>query len=186
MCYSPYMKKEFSLTLPPKIAFEELLLRNSVCEKLSLSPQDKLLFRITHRDIDARSREIKVNLTLEAYIDESPAPLFVPEFKNVAKEKEALIVGAGPAGLFAALRFLELGIRPVIIERGKDVSKRTDDLNDLFTRRILNPESNFCFGEGGAGAYSDGKLYTRSSKRGNVRNVLADAGQVRRQRRHSI
>ncbi|MBN1105655.1 MAG: FAD-dependent monooxygenase [Deltaproteobacteria bacterium] len=167
------MKKEIRLTLPPKIAYEESLLKNVVCEKLSLSLQDKLVFRITHRDIDARSREIKVNLTLDAYIDESPPSLFVPEFKNVAREQEALIVGAGPAGLFAALRFLELGIRPVIIERGKDVSKRTNDLNDLFTRRILNPESNFCFGEGGAGAYSDGKLYTRSGKRGNVRNVLA-------------
>lgn len=167
------MKTELNLTLPPRIAFEELLLRNIVCEKLSLSLQDKLVFRITHRDIDARSREIKVNLRLEAYIGESPAPLFVPQFKNVGKEKEAVIVGAGPAGLFAALRFLELGIRPVIIERGKDVFKRREDLKDLYTNRIINPDSNYCFGEGGAGAYSDGKLYTRSSKRGDVKAVLA-------------
>ena len=167
------MRKELNLTLPPKIAFEEILLRNIVCQKLSLSLQDKLVFRITHRDIDARSREIKVNLRLEAYIGESPAPLFVPEFKNVGKEKEAVIVGAGPAGLFAALRFLELGIRPVIVERGADVFKRREDLKDLYANRIINPDSNYCFGEGGAGAYSDGKLYTRSSKRGDVKRVLA-------------
>jgi uncharacterized protein len=167
------MKKELNLTLPPEIAFEESLLRNTVREKLSLSLQDKLVFRITHRDIDARSREIRVNLRLEAYIGDSLAPLFVPEYRNVCKEKEAVIVGAGPAGLFAALRFLELGIRPVIIERGKDVSKRREDLEDLYTNRIINPDSNFCFGEGGAGAYSDGKLYTRSSKRGDVKRVLA-------------
>jgi hypothetical protein len=167
------MKKELKLTLPPRIAFEEIQLRNMICEKLSLSQQDALVFRITHRDIDARSREIKVNLRLEAYIGESPAPLFVPEFKNVGKEKEAVIVGAGPAGLFAALRFLELGIRPVIIERGKDVFRRKEDLKDLYANRIINPDSNYCFGEGGAGAYSDGKLYTRSSKRGDVKGVLA-------------
>ena len=167
------MKKELNLTLPPRIAFDEILLRNVVCEKLSLSLQDKLVFRISHRDIDARSREIMVNLRLEAYIGEFPAPFYVPEFKNVGKEKEAVIVGAGPAGLFAALRFLELGIRPVIIERGKDVSKRREDLKDLYANRIINPDSNYCFGEGGAGAYSDGKLYTRSSKRGNVKAALA-------------
>jgi uncharacterized protein len=167
------MKKELNLTLPPKMAFEDLLLRNVVCEKLSLSLQDKLVIRITHQDIDARSREIKVNLRLEAYIGESPAPLFVPEFKNTREEKEAVIVGAGPAGLFAALRFLELGIRPVIIERGKDVCRRRDDLKDLYFSRIINPDSNYCFGEGGAGAYSDGKLYTRSSKRGDVKRILA-------------
>ena len=167
------MKRELNLTLPPKVAFEESLLRNTVCEKLSLSLQDKPVFRITHRDIDARSREIKVNLRLEAYIDESPPPLFVPEFRNTATEKEAVIVGAGPAGLFAALRFLELGIRPVIIERGKDVFKRREDLKELYANRVINPDSNFCFGEGGAGAYSDGKLHTRSSKRGDVKRVLA-------------
>jgi uncharacterized protein len=167
------MKKELNLTLPPKVAFDDLRLRNTVCEKLSLSPQDALVLRITHRDMDARSREIKVNLRLDAYIDESPAPLPVPEFKEVGKEKEAVIVGAGPAGLFAALRFLELGIRPVIIERGKDVLKRREDLKDLYIHRIINPDSNYCFGEGGAGAYSDGKLYTRSNKRGDVKGVLA-------------
>jgi len=167
------MKKELNLTLPPKIAFEEILLRNTVREKLSLSDEDRVVLRITHRDIDARSREIKVNLRLEAYIGESPAPIYVPEFTNVEKEKEAVIVGAGPAGLFAALRFLELGIKPVIIERGKDVFERKEDLKDLYTNRTINPDSNYCFGEGGAGAYSDGKLYTRSSKRGDVKRVLA-------------
>jgi uncharacterized FAD-dependent dehydrogenase len=97
----------------------------------------------------------------------------VPEYRDVRKQREAVIVGAGPAGLFAALRFLELGIRPVIIERGRDVLRRREDLRALHTRRIVDPDSNYCFGEGGAGAYSDGKLYTRSAKRGDVRRVLA-------------
>lgn len=167
------MKKELHLTLPPRIAFEESLLRNAVCDKLSLSPQDGFSFRITHRDIDARSREIKVNLRLEAYVGESPAPLFVPTFRNTERAREAVIVGAGPAGLFAALRLLELGIKPVIVDRGKDVSRRREDLRDLHARKVVDPDSNYCFGEGGAGAYSDGKLYTRSSKRGDVRRVLA-------------
>jgi uncharacterized FAD-dependent dehydrogenase len=128
------------------------------------------------QSIDARSsRQIWINLTLLVYFDE-PSTARDKEtiaFKEVNKAaKSVIIVGAGPAGLFAALQLLELGIKPIILERGKDVRARRRDLAILNKEGIINPESNYCFGEGGAGTYSDGKLYTRSNKRGNINRIL--------------
>src|SRR5205085_9552303 len=127
------------------------------------------------RSIDARQAVVKIQLQLEVYVDEE-APdeaLPVPEYPSVpAGARRVAIVGAGPAGLFAALRLIELGIKPIILERGKDVQARRRDLAAIQKRGVVNPDSNYCFGEGGAGTYSDGKLYTRATKRGNVSAVL--------------
>ncbi len=132
-------------------------------------------FNIVKKSIDARGKTVKINLALEAFINE-PFQIRNKEifdFKNVSRSnKRILIIGAGPAGLFAALKMIEAGVKPVIIERGKDVKARRRDLAILNKEGILNPESNYCFGEGGAGTYSDGKLYTRSSKRGDVSRIL--------------
>jgi uncharacterized protein len=125
------------------------------------------------KSIDSRGKIAKIIIRADIYINELPpnqAPLF--NYKNVSNSKQVLIIGAGPAGLFAALRMLELGLKPIIIERGKDVRSRRRDLAAINKEHIVNPESNYCFGEGGAGTYSDGKLYTRSDKRGNVKRVL--------------
>lgn len=131
-------------------------------------------FNIQKKSIDARSRQPRINLQLEVFIDEAVAtqPAFDPELRNVSDAKHIVIVGAGPAGLFAAIRLINLGYKPIILERGKDVRSRRRDLAAMNKEGIVNPESNYCFGEGGAGTYSDGKLYTRSTKRGNVQRIL--------------
>ncbi len=131
-------------------------------------------FNFLKRSIDARSKQVKFRLVFDVYINE---PFVAKEFskrdyKNVANAKPILIAGCGPAGLFAAIRLIELGFKPVLIERGKNVKDRRRDLAAINKQGIVNPESNYCFGEGGAGTYSDGKLYTRSDKRGNVQRVL--------------
>lgn len=130
--------------------------------------------RIIKRSIDARQRNVMVNITLRLYIDQMPEEdKFVPiEYRPVKSGKQVIIVGAGPAGLFAALRLIELGIKPIVLERGKDVDSRRKDMAMIARENIVDPESNYCFGEGGAGAYSDGKLYTRSKKRGSVEKIL--------------
>jgi hypothetical protein len=135
--------------------------------------------RITHiklsrRSIDARQKKVYVNISLEIIVDENytKKEVFSTTYKALLGGKSVVIVGAGPAGLFAALRLLEAGIKPIIIERGKDVRERRRDLAAINKEQIVNPNSNYCFGEGGAGTYSDGKLYTRSDKRGNIREVL--------------
>ena len=133
--------------------------------------------RLLKRSIDARSREVRFRISAEVFIDESPPPptdiqkLF--QFnRDVSKAKPVFIIGCGPAGMFAALRLIELGIKPIIIERGKDVRNRRRDLAAINKQGIVNPNSNYCFGEGGAGTYSDGKLYTRSNKRGDIQRIL--------------
>jgi uncharacterized FAD-dependent dehydrogenase len=140
-----------------------------------VSPASIKGFNILKQSIDARGKITRINFSLQAFINESPVGRVLQEFSfldvNKASE-QAIIIGAGPAGLFAALRLLEKGIRPVIIERGKDVRSRRRDLARLNKEGEVNPESNYCFGEGGAGTYSDGKLYTRSSKRGDVNRIL--------------
>ena len=130
--------------------------------------------QIAKRSIDARQKRIKINLTLDVYVDEKfeEAVYSLPNYKNVANEEEVHIVGAGPAGLFAALKCIELGKKPVVYERGKDVKARRRDLKALNQDHIVDENSNYCFGEGGAGTYSDGKLYTRSKKRGDVQRIL--------------
>lgn len=130
-------------------------------------------YRVHKKSIDARRQPIKVNLLMEVFIDEAiPEFRFSPySFKEATKDS-AVIVGAGPAGLFTALRLLEEGIKPIVIERGKKVQERRRDIAMINKHQLVNPNSNYCFGEGGAGTYSDGKLYTRSNKRGDMKKVL--------------
>lgn len=168
------MKKTIQLQLPPKVAFTEQLLKEEIAEQLSIKPSDQFLIQPLKRSIDARGRNIKINLTVEVYINEKiPKFDYTPAYKQCGSySKTKTIIGAGPAGLFAALRCLESGIKPIVIERGKDVQSRRRDLAAINKEHIVNPESNYCFGEGGAGTYSDGKLYTRSTKRGDVEKIL--------------
>lgn len=143
-----------------------------IAEKLKI--KDNFQFEIIKRSIDARSKSPKYQLKISIYIDEEiKVPEFnIPKFPNVKNKQQVAIVGSGPAGLFAAITLIERGIKPVIFERGKDVRDRRRDLAAINKNGIVNPESNYCFGEGGAGTYSDGKLYTRSDKRGNIKSIL--------------
>jgi uncharacterized FAD-dependent dehydrogenase len=162
------------LSLKPEEAADEKVIRKIAGELIKVNPSDICAVKIIKRSVDARQKNIKVNLSLEVFTgNESSAPSlkpFVP--KDVSKQEEVLIVGAGPAGLFAALRLIELGMRPVIFERGKDVSARKIDIARISREQVVDEDSNYCFGEGGAGTYSDGKLYTRSKKRGDNTRVL--------------
>lgn len=168
------MKKELQLAIAPHIAFNEALLKEEVASQLALKPSDTLFIKPLRRSIDARSRNIKVNLKLTVWINEPLEPEdFHINYRNVSDARHQItIIGAGPAGLYAALRCLELGIKPIVFERGKDVQARRRDLAAINKEHIVNPESNYCFGEGGAGTYSDGKLYTRSTKRGDIEHIL--------------
>jgi len=168
------MKKEINLAVAAHIAYDEQLLKQEIAEHLSLKPTDTFFIKPLRRSIDARSRNIKVNLKLAVWINEpvSEDDLGI-HYEDVANSKNTItIIGAGPAGLYAALRCLEIGIKPVLFERGKDVQARRRDLAAINKEHLVNPESNYCFGEGGAGTYSDGKLYTRSSKRGDIEHIL--------------
>src|ERR1700758_3232651 len=167
------MIKTVTLSLPPSEAFSENGIKKNVQKELSLSDKDELHILLQKRSIDSRQRSIKINLTLQAFINEPLQEEKISfEYKSVEDLKPIIIIGAGPAGLFAALRCLELGLKPIIFERGKDVKARRRDLAAIHKEHLVNPESNYCFGEGGAGTYSDGKLYTRSGKRGDVVKVL--------------
>ncbi len=170
------MQQKISLKLTPSEASNDAIITSYIAASLSINETSVTGFYKLKESIDARSRhQIWFNLTLQVFIDE---PFIKREsdkilFKNVtASKKSVIIVGAGPAGLFAALKLLELGIKPIIIERGKNVRDRRRDLAALNKEGVVNPESNYCFGEGGAGTYSDGKLYTRSSKRGSIDRIL--------------
>jgi len=168
------MKKELQLALAPHIAYNEQLLKEEIAEQLGLKPTDTFHIKLLRRSIDARSRHIKINLKVAVWINE---PMTNDElgiiYQEVGASKHTItIIGAGPAGIYAALRCLELGIKPIIFERGKDVQARRRDLAAIHKQHIVNPDSNYCFGEGGAGTYSDGKLYTRSSKRGDIEYIL--------------
>jgi len=130
---------------------------------------------ILKRSIDARQKAIKINLKLMIFFQGEPfteQKIELPNYPNVANQKEVIVIGAGPAGLFAALQLIEVGLKPIVIERGKDVRGRRRDLKAINVDHIVNEDSNYCFGEGGAGTYSDGKLYTRSKKRGDVDRIL--------------
>lgn len=168
------MKKNLVLELPPEVAFDEIAFHQYIKKYLQLKDVNEFHVRITKRSIDARSRTIKVNINADVFIDEQPENIieYKEEYKNVSDAKRVIIVGAGPAGLFAALRLIELGIKPIILERGKDVQERRRDLANINKKNIVNENSNYCFGEGGAGTYSDGKLYTRSKKRGDIKRIL--------------
>ena len=160
--------------LPPDSDSSEFLL-NTIARKMACKPQDISGFQIRKKSIDARGKPIFVQLTLDVFVNET----FVPQspttfqYKDVHQAKNrVLIIGTGPAGIFAALSLLEQGIKPILLERGKDVRSRRRDLAALNKEGIINPNSNYCFGEGGAGTYSDGKLYTRSNKRGEIHRIL--------------
>jgi uncharacterized protein len=167
------MHKHLSLVLEPEIAFDEQNFKEHLHKLLRIPSDENPFIRSLKRSIDARGRQVKVNIEAEVFIGESPTPLisFNKNYRDVSKAQQAIIVGAGPAGIFAALRLIELGIKPILLERGKDVRARRRDLAAINKEHIVNPESNYCFGEGGAGTYSDGKLYTRSKKRGDIRRV---------------
>jgi len=168
------MQKKIQIQVSPQTAANEAHLKEHIRESEQLNPSDNLIIKILKRSVDARNRNIKINLTVLISINEEILKEEINiEYQNVSSSpKTCHIIGAGPAGLFAALRCLELGIKPIIIERGKNVKDRRRDLAKINREHIVNPESNYCFGEGGAGTYSDGKLYTRSNKRGDVDKIL--------------
>ncbi len=156
------MSKLVQLNLSPETAADETAIRKLAGSLSGIKPSEISFLRIFRRSIDARKRNISVNLEIEVFSENDlPVPAIMPfNQQDVAGKPEVIIVGAGPAGLFAALRLIELGIRPVIIERGKDVSSRKKDIARISREQIIDPDSNYCFGEGGAGTFSDGKLYT--------------------------
>lgn len=166
------MVQDIQLQITPEQAVDDTQIKSILAKELRISP-DEFQFQWKKRSIDARKANIKVNATFSVFIDE-PIPAFDPEFipQDVSNGKEIAIIGAGPAGLYAALHAIELGLKPIVFERGKDVRSRRRDLAKINKEMILDPESNYCFGEGGAGTYSDGKLYTRSKKRGDVLKAL--------------
>lgn len=167
------MIKEIELVLPPEHSNDEDFIRELARKSLNISNERSVIVRILKRSIDARSRKVVFRLKVNVFIDELPEPeIFTVKYQNVSDKKPVLIIGAGPAGLFAAIRCIELGLKPIILERGKDVKLRRRDLALINREGRIDPDSNYCFGEGGAGTYSDGKLYTRSNKRGDVNYVL--------------
>ena len=169
-----FMHELIQLSLIPELAEKPELLTKQVADKLEISPARITRMRTTKKSIDARSFQPKVNLTVEVYWDE-PAPVMekpVFNYQSVEGKTPVLIIGAGPAGLFAALRLIESGLRPIILERGKDAHTRKLDIAQLNRNNGINAESNYCFGEGGAGTFSDGKLYTRSKKKGNTDRIF--------------
>jgi uncharacterized FAD-dependent dehydrogenase len=169
------MQKKISIKVLPSEAADPSSLEKIVAGAVG-EPSCITGFNIIRQSIDARGRKVWFHLTIQVFIDEPylPTELAGLSLKDVHNaQRQVIVVGAGPAGLFAALRLIELGIRPIIIERGKDVRARRRDLAAINKEGIMNPESNYCFGEGGAGTYSDGKLYTRSTKRGDVYKILS-------------
>ncbi len=167
------MPQKITLTLTPRQAADPKFYTSQAARRIGISDKEIALARVVGRSIDARQRQVKVNLTLELYIDREPQPAPVHfDYPSVAGRTEVVIVGGGPAGLFAALRLIELGYRPVILERGRDVSTRKRDLAQINRNGAVDPDSNYAFGEGGAGTFSDGKLFTRSKKRGDYNKAL--------------
>ncbi len=168
------MIKELTYRILPQEAASEQSIKAIVSREESFPLKEIQAIRILKRSVDARQRTVYVNLKIRVYINEMPEEESYPrtEYKDVSGEKPVIIVGAGPAGLFAALRLIETGRKPIIVERGKNVRERKKDIALIGRDQQIDPESNYCFGEGGAGAYSDGKLYTRSKKRGSVDKIL--------------
>ena len=158
------MIQEYQLRVLPEVAANEQRLKEYLVQEKGLNMRDITATRILKRSIDARQRTIFVNLGIRVYQNEMPKDEEFQHtiYNNVEEKPQVIVVGAGPGGLFAALKLIELGLRPIIVERGKDVRERKKDLALISREHTVNPESNYSFGEGGAGAYSDGKLYTRS------------------------
>ena len=168
------MLRQLNLRVQPHVAADEQKLIRTAASELAIDARTICGLRIRRRSIDARQRQIYINLSLDLFINEMPPRLdFEPiDYPDVSRAPRVIVVGAGPGGLFAALRLIELGLRPVVLERGKDVHERRKDIALISRNHQVDAESNYSFGEGGAGAYSDGKLYTRSKKRGNVEKIL--------------
>lgn len=167
------MPQKITLTLTPRQAADPNFYTSQAARRIGISDKEVALVRVVGRSIDARQRQVKVNLTLEIYVDREPLPdPFHFDYPSVSGRTEVVIVGGGPAGLFAALRLIELGYRPVILERGREVSTRKRDIAQINRNGAVNPDSNYAFGEGGAGTFSDGKLFTRSKKRGDYNKAL--------------
>ena len=168
------MIKEYQIRVRPEVAAQEDRLKAYLADEDGLDVRTINGVRILKRSIDARQRQIFVNLKVRTYVNEMPTDDVYQhtEYPNVEGKPQVIVVGAGPGGLFAALRLIELGYRPIVLERGKNVHDRKKDLANISRTQQVDSESNYCFGEGGAGAYSDGKLYTRSKKRGNIEKIL--------------
>ena len=169
------MPREFQFQVSPEVAANESLLAQHVAKLFQVSPKEIQKVDVLKRSIDARQKAIKMNIKANVFLvgeEYKAQKIELPDYPNVANKQEVIVVGAGPAGLFAALQLIELGLKPILIERGKDVRGRRRDLKAINVDGIVNEDSNYCFGEGGAGTYSDGKLYTRSKKRGDIDRIL--------------
>ena len=168
------MVNEYQFRVQPQVAANEQALRSWLADEYGFDVRTVTAVRILRRSIDARQRTIFVNLKVRVYINEQPQDdeYQHTDYPDVSDRPQVIVVGAGPGGLFAALRLIELGLRPIVLERGKDVHERKRDLSQITKTQQVDGESNYCFGEGGAGAYSDGKLYTRSKKRGSIEKIL--------------
>ncbi len=165
---------EIQITLSPEQSADNDFIKNQIAKNLNIDTKDISSFRITRKSIDARRRYPLVIMKIAVFVNEEQDYIYENHFdyKNVSGKKEVIIIGAGPAGLFSALRLIEGGLCPIIFERGKTVNQRRDDIANINSNKDFNTESNFCFGEGGAGTFSDGKLYSRSNKRGNIRRII--------------
>ncbi len=169
------MPREIQTQVAPEVAANESLLKEHVAKLFHVSGKEIQKVVLLKRSIDARQKTIKFNIKASVFFKEEAyqeTKLVLPDYKNVSNSQEVIIIGAGPAGLFAALQLIELGLKPIVLERGKDVRGRRRDLKAINVDHLVNEDSNYCFGEGGAGTYSDGKLYTRSKKRGDVDRIL--------------
>ncbi len=178
MIFLPFyfkMVAEYNIRVVPKVASQEALLKEYLSREKGLDAKGIYGVRILKRSIDARQRTVFVNLTVRVFVNEQPQPveLVATNYHDVSKCPQVVVVGAGPGGLFAALRLIELNLRPIVLERGKNVSERKLDIALISREAKVNPESNYSFGEGGAGAFSDGKLFTRSKKKGNTDRILS-------------
>ncbi len=168
------MINEFDIKVTPKEGYNQTFLKQYLSKSMGIDVQSIYDVRILKRSIDARRQHVWINLRVRVYVNEFPQEegfKFV-DYQDVSSKPQVLVIGEGPGGLFASLKLIELGFRPIILERGKDVRERKKDLAKIKSEQRVDSDSNYCFGEGGAGAYSDGKLYTRSKKRGNVEKIL--------------